>query len=228
MPLPDGLTSEDLAHLDLETLRQVHPEKAMIMADFALKQQVSNAREAWAHMARIVYYVEKYELWKYHPDGYSSFNAWCQQPEIELPPSVSSDMLAVCKFAPVVLEETGTDLFELIAQVGQSKVRQVVPLIRKAWREKRLKEDLTPVLDELGGASFRDIMRMLSPSGQRLVFDPEVIYEENPDGSFNLILRNLDYDRVELASVKLGIKRWFDTQGYRIPNPLDQLEAGEE
>lgn len=228
IPLPDGMTTEDLDNLDLHGLARQNPHKAMVFADFAMKHQVKNSREAWITQANILYYVKHSDLWKYHPDSFSSFFAWCQQPEIELPPSVVVDMLAVVHFAPALQEQASIDIFDVIREVGQSKIRQLIPVIRDAYKNNTLAEQVAPLIDEVKGSSFRQVLKMVNPGGNRTEWDPEAIYSENADGSYNLTLRNLDFDRLELAAGKLSVKRWFNPQGYRIDNPLNHpTGAGE-
>lgn len=221
IPLPDGLTAQDLENLDLHGLARQNPHKAMAFADFAMKHQVKNSREAWITQATILHYVKETDLWQYHADGYSSFFAWCQQPEIELPPSVVVDMLAIVHFAPALQEQAGIDIFETIREVGQSKIRQLIPIIRDAYKTNTLREQVVPLLDEVKTSSFRQVLKMVNPGGHRTEWDPETIYTENADGTYNIALRNMDYDQLELAAKKLGVKRWFNSAGYRIDNPLN-------
>lgn len=225
IPLPDGVTVEDLERLDLHALAQQNPHKAMVLADFAMKHQVKNSREAWITQATILYYVKHSDLWQHHADGYSSFFAWCQQPEIELPPSVVVDMLAVVHFAPALKEQAGIDIFDVIRTVGQSKIRQLIPTIRHAYKNGTLKEQVVPLLDEVQNSSFKQVLKMVNPGGVRMQWDPEGVYTENADGTHNLTLRNLDFDELELAASKLSLKRWFDPNGYRIDNPLNHPVA---
>lgn len=226
IPLPDGITPEDLERLDLRKMASENPRKAMVFADFAIKSQVKSAREAWITQATILFYVKEHDLWRHHPESYSSFFAWCQQPEIELPPSVVVDMLALVRFAPALQEQAGIDIFAIIREVGQSKIRQLIPIIRDACKTGTLKEQVVPLLDEVRSSSFQHVLRMVSAHG-REPFDPEGVYRENMDGSINLTLRNLSLDDLETAARKLGLKRWFNPEGFRIDNPLNQIDGGE-
>ncbi|MGI9254850.1 MAG: hypothetical protein ACR2J8_13985, partial [Thermomicrobiales bacterium] len=112
--------------------------------------------------------------------------------------------------------------------IGHSKVRQLIPIMRDAYRDGTMAETVAPLIDEIKGSSFRDVLQMLNPGGQRTHFDPEVIVSENPDGTTNLTLRNLDYDAMELAITKLAAKRFFNAHGYRIESPLNELPPGDK
>ena len=225
IPLPDGMNPDDLANLDLHAMATRNPQKAMVFADFAMKRQVRNSREAWITQATILYYVKESDLWQHHPESYSSFFAWCQQPEIELPPSVVVDMLAVVRFAPALQEQAGIDILQMIREVGQSKIRQLIPIIRDAYKNGTLREQVVPLLDEVKGSSFQHVLGMVG-AHNREPFDPEGVYAENADGTSDLTLRNLSLDDLEIAAKKLGLKRWFNPQGYRIDNPLNQTGDG--
>lgn len=228
IPLPDGVSIDEIENLDLHSLAKENPHKAMVFADFAMKHQVKSSREAWITQATILHYVKETDLWQYHAEGYSSFFAWCQQPEIELPPSVVVDMLAIVHFAPALKEKAGIDIFDVIREVGQSKIRQLIPIIRDAYKTDTLAEQVAPLIDEVKGSSFRQVLKMVNPGGHRTEWDPEGVYTENADGTYNLTLRSLDWDQLELAAGKLSLKRWFDERGYRIDNPLNHPAAPDQ
>lgn len=226
--LPEGFTLEEVS--DLDRLAQSNPQRCMMFIDETLKHTVSAMRQKWIAQARMLYFVKKENLWQYHPAGFSSFFEWCAQPEIDIPGSIASDMLAIAKFQPDVLEHCGIDIFEVIEQIGQANVRSLVPSIRRAYRNGTLNEEITELLSSAQGSSYRDILKMVTPIGKRLGWDPEVVYEEvehNGEGRYNMTFRNLSFDEMELLTGKAGVKRWYDIKGRRIEPPVNALLPGD-
>lgn len=217
-------------------------EHAAIQADALLKRSARSAREAWALQAKLVYVAQVFELWRYHPAGFNSFIEWCQQPEIDLSASVVSDMMALCDYAPL-LAETGIDIWHYVIEHGQSKVRQLVPLIRQAAQvaSRELPLELTeelplsdrydiatldelvrPSLEALAGSSYRDVLEMVSKRDRdvRISFDPKVRYIPHDDGSVSLVFEHIDTDELDHLLSRVKITRWANAQGQRIPCPL--------
>lgn len=225
IPLPDGMSESDLENFDLAQVIKKSPEKAMILADFALKHHIKEGRSAWIQAAQVIYVVKEKELWRHHPDGYTSFGAWCEQPEIDLPASVVSDMIAIVRYAPNIKEEASIDLYDVIEEVGHSKVRQLIPTIRDAHRAGTLKEQVAPMLDEIRASSFRDVLDMLHSSGNRASFNPTAKYKTNDDGTYSVHFDGLSYDQAEILSRKLRIKSWLNEKGKKIDNPFDDEAA---
>lgn len=223
VPLPDGVTAESLEKVDLEGLSITDPERAMIMADFKMKHHVGTEREVWIRQAITLYLVKELNLWQHHPEGYSSIFEWCLQPEIGIPASTASDMIAVARFSQE-FNNIGIDLFQHIREHGHSKIRSLIPMIREAHRDGVLEEQVGPILDELGATSFRDVLAMVNPPGTRTAFDPEGVYHENTDGTFSLTLRNLSLDSLAMAANKLKLKRWYDENGRRIEPPINLID----
>lgn len=224
MPLPDGMEPEEITQLDLSTIAGLirsDPERAIIVLDYAMKHEVRSSRQGWIRQAKILYVVETTEVWRHHPDSYSTFLGWCSQPEINVPQSVASDMTWVCKLAPEIQSECDIDLFELIEEVGQSKIRTVLPTLKDAREAGTLGEIAGGLLDEIKGSSFRDVMEMVNPGGVRLDGNLEAVYSENEDGTHNVLFKGLSFEQMDLLSNKLGIKRWYDKKGYRIDSPVD-------
>lgn len=227
LPLPDGLTAEDLEHLDLEQLTREHPAKAMIVADFAMQYHVKNSRTQWIQMANILKHVNDNDLWQHHVENYSTFFEWCNKPEIDISASLASDMMAIARFGDE-FNAGGIDIYEIIEEVGPSKVRQLVPMMREASRDGVLVEQVGPLLDEIKAASYRDVLKMVNPGGTRTPFDPNLTYSENEDGTYTLALKNIDYDTMELAASRLGARRWYNDQGYAIEPPINFPEKGKK
>ena len=228
VPVPPGFTADEVGNIP--TLARQDPERCMMLVDEVMKNHVQETRARWIAQASILYFVKEHELWKHHPASFSSFFEWCAQPEIELPPSVVSDMLAIVQFAPAIQSECNTDIFEVIRERGHSNVRQLIPSIRDAYRNNTMAEEVTPLLDEIWGSSFRDILEMTKAPGKRMPWDPEVIVEEiegpNGDAMYNITFTNLTFDDMELLDKKTTIKRWYTKEGgrkLRIDNPLNAL-----
>lgn len=224
MPLPDGMEESEITNLDLGSIAgliRTDPEKAMIMLDYAMKMEVRTSRQGWIRQAKILYVVEATGVWRYHPDSYSTFLGWCSQPEINVPQSVASDMTWICKLAPEIQAECDIDIFDLIEEVGQSKIRTVLPTLKDAREAGTLADTAGSLLEEIKGSSYRDVMEMVNPGGVRLDSNLEAIYVENDDGTHNVMFKGLSFDQMDLLSSKLGIKRWYDKNGYRIESPLD-------
>lgn len=222
--VPEGFTEAEVA--DIAALARADPERCMILVDHAMRTHSRDVRKRWIAMAQILYFVDEHKLWRHHPANFTSIFLWAAQDEIGIHASTVSEMLAVVRFAPSILEQCETDLFALIEDVGTSHVRMLIPAIRKAYRNGTMKEELTPLLDEVRGSSFRDVLQMISPGGQRTGWDPEVIYEEVP-GGYNVTFVDLDFDQLELLAGKAGIKRWYDTKRRRIDPPINAL-VGED
>lgn len=228
VPLPDGMTVDAIENLDLEQLAKTDPEQASIWADMALKHYEANKREAWLRQAVILYVVSTYTLWAYHPAGYNSFNEWLMQPDIDIPQSVSSDMVSFVAMAEE-FKAAGINLFQTFRDAGQSKIRRLMPVMRKAKEEGTLIEQVGPMLPQIAATAtvneFNEVIDMINPSGSRTNFDPEVILKEHDDGTFSLLLHKLDFDQMEMAARKLNIRRWFDDAGHRIQSPIMPLPA---
>lgn len=220
--LPDGVTPDALSEINIYDLARTDPERAMIYVDLQIKSFVSSSRDHFIEQAKRIYFVEMSELWRYHPEGFASLAEWCQQPEIDIPPSVLSDMKAIMKLAPHVMEQTDPpiDLLELIREVGHSKVRTIVPALKKSYRDGTLSEQAPHLVDIARSTSCKQIYELLNPGGQRLHFDFEAVYIENKNGTYSVALRDLDYDDLESVAAKLNIRRWFDVNGRRIDPPI--------
>lgn len=220
--LPDGMSPSDLQDLgSFADLIRNNPQKAMIIADYQMKYQVKHTRSAWVQQANILYVVQETEIWRHHPENFSSFFEWCQQPEIDIPPSVVSDMVNIVRMAPTLKDKADVDIFAVIEEVGHSKVRQMVPLIKDAVQSNTVAETVPALVDELKSSSFRQIIKMVNPGGMRMKFDPEAVYSENADGTYNLMFRKLDFDQLDLLAQKVGLKRWFGSDGRRIEPPTN-------
>ena len=218
--LPDGVTVADLEALDLsKPVTPANAELISIIADLAIKEKVANRREAWIVQARIAEYVKRNRLWAFHPAGFNSITDWARQPEIDIDSGLLSDMIAIVEFAPE-FEEAGYDIYQLIRDVGGSKIRKFVPAMREAARFGMLVEQIGPKLEEARGADLNGILEMTNPKGSRVSFDPEVIYEEEEDGTFTISFPGLDLDQLEFLAKKLRIRRWIDSLGQSIEPPI--------
>lgn len=218
LPLPEGFSLDEVS--DLAGFARSNPQRCMMFIDETMKYTVKDVRRKWLSQARMLYFVKEKDLWQHHPAGFTSFFGWCSQPEIEIHPSTVSDMLAVIRFAPQIQEKCDTNLFDLIEEVGHSSVRQLIPAIRKAYRNDTMSEEVTPLLDEIRGSSFREVLAMRSPGGQRTGWDPEARYREVEDPEtketvYELTFTKLDFDALELLATKTGLKRWYDSDGRR-------------
>lgn len=206
---------------DIKQLTRTNPEKAAILIDAQIKQHVADEREGWIARALMIYYLKEKELWRYHPENFKSFYEYCMQPEIDIAPSIASDMLAIVKHAPH-LEAAGIDIWEVIRRAGPSKVRQIIPQIREAHRAKVLEEQITPLVAAIDSMSFREVLEMTSTSGVRTQYDLAAVVQETPDGGLNILFQDVDVDDLEYLARKLAIKRWYDQRGNRIEPPLNE------
>lgn len=218
------LAPHESDELDLDTLAKTSPEKAAILLDFSIKKWVTNEREGWIMKAKMLYYMKTTDLWQYHPEGFSSFFEYCAQPDIDIPPSVASDMLALCKYAPY-LDKADIDIWDVVRKTGHSKVRQIIPQIREAQRSGVLKEEIKPLIDSIENMSFREVLGLTSTAGVREQYDLEATYQVTPTGAINVIFQDLDTEDLEYLSRKAGIKRWYDTKGNRIEPPTNEPEV---
>jgi hypothetical protein len=219
--LPDGVTLADLEALDLDVDR-IAPqflEKAAILADLAIKDRATKRREGWIQQAKIAAFVKKHELWRYHPGNFGSITEWARQTEIDIESGLLSEMIAIVEFAPT-FADAGIDIYQLILDVGGSKVRKLVPTMREAARAEILVEQVGPMLEELRGTDLNGIIDMINPKGARVGFDPEVVYEERDDGSFTISFPSLDLDQLEFLTKKLRLRRWVDPAGRQIEPPM--------
>ena len=224
--IPEGF--DDIDVTDIDKLSRNDPERCMMFLDVVMKDHALEIRKRWIAKAQILYFVEERKLWQHHPAGFTSTFQWARQPEIDLAAGTVSEMLAMVRFAPEIKETCDIDIFEMIEEVGISNVRLLIPAMRKASRNGTMREEVSPLLDVIQGASFREVLKMVTPGGQRTVWDPEVIYEEidsnEGEGLYNITFRNLTFDQMELLDEKAGhIKRWYDKKGYRIDPPLNAL-----
>ncbi len=217
--LPDGLTNEILEKTDISELANVDPERAIILADFMIKHGENNVRKRWGWMAYLVWYVDTHELWRYHPGGFSSVSEWLMQPEIDISQGTHSDMLAFIKAANE-FANSGIDLFAVLEEVGITKIRHTLPMMREALRAGNLVEQVGPLLPMLGASDMAGIKEMLNPGGVRTGFNPRPILYEHPDGTFAVLFEDLDFDALELMSKKLSLKKWWDESGMEIPSPI--------
>lgn len=224
--LPDGVTEHQLElYVEEDNLQQLEnmareaPEKAAILCDHALKHYAENRREAWLSMARVVHFVKRTELWRYHPAGFTSISAWARQPEVDIDSGVVADMCSVMDLAPK-FEEGGYDLLQTIRDVGMKKVRPLIPTMRKAAKEGVLIEQCGAMLDEIRGSDMSGVIEMLNPKGGRVEFNPEVVCLDHGDGTFTISFPALDYDGLEFLSGKLKLRRWIDNTGRPIPAPI--------
>lgn len=220
--LPDGLTSDMLESTDIAALVSGDPESAIIMADLMLKQGEQNVRRRWGQMAYIIYYVDEYELWRYHPAGFVSLSEWLMQPEIDIPQSYHSDMIAFVK-AAMEFAQAGIDLFATLEDVGISKVRKLLPMMREAQRAGNLVEQVGPLLPELGATDMQGITEMLNPGGVRTTYNPQPILENHEDGTFTVIFESLDFDTLEMITKKLNLKKWLNPDKQEIPSPIIEV-----
>lgn len=221
----DFLSEEEALALDILAYVKKDPERAAMLADIFMKRQVSNERLGWIMRARMVYTIVEEQIWSYHPGLFSSYSEFFMQPEIDIPPSVVSDMIAICKYA-TPLAKVGIDVWDVIMKAGHSKVRQIIPMIREADRAGVLVEQVGPIIDALEQTSFRELINNTKMSNVRTSYDLEAFYAESLDGRISVSFRDLDIDDLEHLALTLKIKRWFDTQGNRIEPPLEeQLKA---
>lgn len=219
-PTGDELVISPESFSSLEELEARDPEKAAILIDLALKRRTTNERENWVMRAQMIAHLKKTELWRYHPENFSSFFEYCLQPEIDIAPSIVSDMVAVVTYAPHLMA-VGINIFDVILRAGHSKVRQLIPQIREAHRTNTLEEEIAPKVAAIEGMSFRDLLALNQTSNVRSSFDLEATYEELPSGQVNIVFKDLDVDDLEYLTRKVGIKRWFDQRGNRIDPPLN-------
>jgi len=210
---------------DLRKLIQENPEKASIILDSSIKYQVGSERESWIQRANMIFTMKTENLWQHHPENFSSFFEYCAQPEVDIAPSVASDMVALCTYAPILKDEADIDIWQVVRTSGHSKVRQIIPQIREAHRNGVLTEEVTPLIDALSGMSFREVIELTGTSNVRSTFELEAYYSETPDGDITVTFKDLDLDDLEYLSKKAGIKRWFNEEGKRIDPPMNELKA---
>lgn len=224
-PLPDGLSLDDIRFPDLAKWIARSPEQAMIVADCAVKYQMSLARRSWAITANMLYVVSEAELWRLHPAGFSSFFEWCMQPEIDLAASTVSNMLSVVRLNEVIRPETGIDLFDVIEEIGPSKVQRAIPRLREAIASDMVEEMVPELIDAVKTSSYRELDELLKPEGSRMEFDPAAVYADNGDGTHTITF-TLDWDGMDPLARKVGVRRWFDETGHRIEAPTNMLPGG--
>lgn len=208
--------------LDLNNLVKSDPEKAAILLDMQMKAATANERESWINRAQIVYFLKESNVWQHHPAGFSSWNAYIQQPEIDIAPCVASDMVAICTYAPH-LQDADIDIWQVIRDAGPSKVRQIIPQIREAHREGVLKEQITPVIAALDSMSFREVLELTATSGVRTSFAYDVIYNEDTDGQATIVFSRIDSEDVEFLAKRANIRGWYGTDGQPIESPVQPL-----
>ena len=216
-----ALTEDEAAVLDLDELARQDPEKAAILIDKALKRQLSDARENWIIQARMLHHLKTTELWRHHPENFNTFFEYCSQPDIDIAPSIVSDMLAICKFAPA-LEDAGIDIWSTLRTAGSSKVRQIIPQIRDAYRSNVLQEQIAPLVSSIENMRFREILELTATSGIRSQYELEAVYDEDAYGNITVSFKNLDIDALEQIAKKNNIKRWYDKKGLRIEPPMNE------
>lgn len=222
--IPEGFDETDVQDIDM--LSKQNPERCMMLIDEVMKNHALEIRRRWIAKAEILYFVQERELWKYHPAGFQSIYSWAAQPEIGIAAGNVSEMLALVRFAPSIQEHCDTDVYKLIEEVGISHVRMLIPAIRKAEHNGTMREELTPLLDAVQGSSFREVLKMVSPGGQRTGWDPAVYYEEDADGFYTMSFRGLTFDQMELLATKADVRRWYDISGHRIDPPINALSDG--
>lgn len=212
--------------IDIYELADSNPERAAILVDATLKKQVADEREGWIVRARAVYYLRQTGVWAHHPMNFKSLFEYCQQSEIDISPSLASDMIAVCKYADP-LAAAGYDIWDVIRRTGPSKVRQIIPQVREAHRKNVLAEEVGPIIDSIENMSFREVLELTGTSGVRSKYEYEAVYRESDQGA-QVTIRNLDVEDLEHLAKKIRIKRWYNDKGLRIEPPLDALPDGKE
>lgn len=210
------------AEINLTDLLKNDPEKAAILLDMQMKTATQNERESWINRAQIVYILKESNIWQHHPAGFSSWNAYIQQPEIDIAPCVASDMVAICTYAPHLVEAE-INIWQVIREAGPSKVRQIIPQIREAHREGVLKEQITPIIAALDSMSFREVLELTATSGVRSSFVFDVVYSEDENGKATVTFANIDSEDVEFLAKRANIRRWFDESGQPIVAPIQPL-----
>lgn len=210
------------AEVNLTDLLKNDPEKAAILLDMQMKTATQNERESWINRAQIVYILKESNIWQHHPAGFSSWNAYIQQPEIDIAPCVASDMVAICTYAPH-LQEAEIDIWQVIRDAGPSKVRQIIPQIREAHREGVLKEQISPIIAALDSMSFREVLELTATSGVRTSFAFDVVYTEDDNGKATVTFAGIDSEDVEFLAKRANIRRWFDESGQAIEAPTQPL-----
>lgn len=204
---------------DLTALAITHPEKAAVLVDYSIKKQVNNERESWIQRANMIFFLKQNDLWQHHPSNFKSFYDYCSQSDVGISASVASDMIALCTFAPILLDE-GIDIWEEVRKSGPSKIRQIIPQIKEAYRNGVIAEEVGPVIASLSSITFRDVIGMTGTSNVRSVFELEAYYHESSSGEISIEFRNLDVDDLEYLVKKASIKKWYDEQGLAITSPL--------
>jgi len=217
--LDPSIEDLELLSQDLDAFVRQSPEKAAIIFDEGLKRRIRRERSDWVTTAKMVHYVKKHELWRYHPAGFSSFFEWAEQPEIAIAASVASDMVAIVEYAPA-LAAAGIDIYEVIKQAGPSKVRALVPQIREAVREGTVAEQIGPIVAAIDSATYAEVLELTRVRDVRAKFDPEVTCEVLPSGEYRVTM-TLDLDELEILARRLSVKRWYDPRGRRIDSPLN-------
>lgn len=215
LDLPEDVTADVL-----KDLIRNDPEKASILLDSSIKYQVGSERESWIQRANMVFTMKTENLWQHHPENFKSFFEYCAQPEVDIAPSVASDMVALCTYAPILLDEANIDIWKVVRESGHSKVRQIIPQIREAHRNKVLKEEIGPIVAAISGMSFREVIELTGTSNVRSSFELEAYCSQSSDGHINLTFRDLDVDDLEYLAKKAGIKRWYDENNQRIDPPM--------
>jgi hypothetical protein len=169
-----------------------------------------------------MYVVATHGLWQHHPEGFTSLQEYCKQPEIDISPSVLSDMLNLAECAPE-LTAKGVDIWGYVVNYGQSKVRQVIPLIRNGRAIGDITAFAQPVLDALPDATYREVLAMTSRAGRetKTAFSPAVVYTDHDDGTVSIHFDRITINDLEEISSRLKSLRWFNVDGVRIPHPLD-------
>ena len=210
------------AEVNIAKLIETEPEKAAILLDMKMKDATQNERESWINRAQIVYVLKESNIWQHHPAGFSSWNAYIQQPEIDIAPCVASDMVAICTYAPH-LQEAEIDIWQVIRDAGPSKVRQIIPQIREAHREGVLKEQITPIIAALDSMSFREVLELTATSGVRTNFAFDVIYTEDDSGNATVTFSGITQEDVEFLAKRANIRRWINETGQFIESPVQPL-----
>lgn len=223
LPLPDGVTLNDLEEFDIADTVATNPERAAILGDMKLKYKTHRSRAIWGDQAAIVYLFDHYQLWAFHPAGFANINEWLMQPEINISPSEKSDMLFFIE-AALTFEQSGSDinLFKVLDEIGIGKMRALVPRMRKAHEDEQLVEQFEPIIPELAAATtMNEMLDLVYPPGERVNFNPVGLIVDHNDGTFSFsIAGRLTFDQLEMTTRKLGIMEWQDAAGNPIPSPI--------
>lgn len=182
----------------------------------AVKDIVGRTRLQMYDLARYLFYVRHYSLWRYNQNSYSSFREWLSQPEIDISEAKAYDLIHWWIYAVPVCDAAQISQDEMVNSLSDTKLRLLVKQFqRTAVRgEDMTTEDVQSLLQVAANSTVYELNEMFSGKEAAQYNSEEEITFCVVKKDDKYVLKERTYTEKQLSKIDRKLKPiWVDPSG---------------